>query len=182
MLLYILSNQIGPNGRPIAFVYQGDPVESDGESIFLDSDRMKKSINYKQIERGHAFPLFYDTLFSDLRRTLAELVTEVRASNQNVWSSDVTNTGATYSGPSSLETMSPIFPKLWRRLDKYSRDSDVADPSSLTEFGDYLESLREERVFVVSEGRATGFDNIVQIDGNKVKLMYLPENLIVVAV
>jgi len=179
---YILSNQIGPNGRPIAFVYQGEPSESDDASVFLDSERMKESINCQQIERGHAFPLFYDTLFADLRKTLAEQVSVVRTAAQNVWASDVTNIGAPYSGPSSLATMPPIFPKLWRRLDKYSRDSDIADPNSLSEFKTYLESLREERVFVISESRVTGFDNVVQIDGNTVKLMYLPEDLIVVSV
>jgi endonuclease YncB( thermonuclease family) len=179
---YILSNQIGPNGRPIAFVYLGDPAEPDGANVFLDSDRMKESVNYQQLERGHAFPLFYDTLFGDLRKTLAEQVGVARAAAQNVWTSDVTNVGATYSGPNSLATMPPFFPKLWRRLDTYSRDSDIADRNSLSEFRDYLESLREERVFIASESRATGFDDVIQIDGNTVKMMCLPEDLIVMSV
>lgn len=179
---YILSNQIGPNGRPIAFVYLGNSAEQDGESVFLDTKRMKESVNYKQIERGHAFPLFYDTLFSDLRRELALLVIKVRKSKKHIWDSDVTNTGALYSGPDSLASMPPIFPKLWRRLEKYSKDPDIADPSSLSEFKDYLESLREERVFVISESHSTGFDNIVQIDRNKVKLMHLPEDLIITSI
>ncbi len=93
----------------------------------------------------------------------------------------MTNSGARYSGPDSLDTMPPIFPKLWRRLDKYSRDSDIADTSSLNEFRDYLESLREERVFIVSAGLVTGFDNIVEIDGDQIKLKYRPEDLIVVS-
>ena len=45
-------------------------------------------------------------------------------------------------------TMPPIFPKLWRRLDKYSRDSDVTDHDSLSEFKDYLESLPEDLIVV----------------------------------
>ena len=178
---YILSNQIGPNGRPISFVYQGDPKEPDGKSVFLDSGRMKESVNYQQIERGHAFPLFYDTLFSDLRNELAAGVLKARGTGENVWSSDVTNTGASYSGPDSLASMPPIFPKLWRRLEKYSRNTDIADPGSLSEFKDYLDSLREERVFIVTEGRSTGFDNVVAVEGNRVKLNCLPEDLIVVS-
>ncbi|MCG8672126.1 MAG: hypothetical protein MI867_22160 [Pseudomonadales bacterium] len=178
---YILTNQIGPNGRPIAFVYKGNPTEPDGTDVFLDSERMKESVNYKQLEKGHAYPLFYDTLFSDLRNELARLVSEVRSSGHNVWSNDMTNTGIIYSGPDSLETMPPFFPKLWRRLDKYSRDPDISNPDSVSEFRDYLESLREERVFVVSEGRVTGFDNLVGIDGEQVKLTHLPEDLVVVS-
>ena len=143
---------------------------------------MQESVNFQQLKEGHAFPLFYDTLFSDLREALAAQVSVVRAEEKNVWGSDVSNSGATYTGPDSLTTMPPLFPKLWRRLDTYSRDSDIADHNSLAEFGDYLESLREERVFVVSESRATGFDDVVQIEGNTVKMQYLPEDLIIVSV
>ena len=174
--------QIGPNGRPICFVYCGDPAESDGANLFLDTDRMKESVNCQQLERGQAFPLFYDTLYDDLRRALAAQVGVARTAAQNIWASDATNVGVTYSGPNSLATMPPVFPKLWRRLDTYSRDSDIADPNNLFEFRDYLESLREERVFVISESRATGFDDVIQINGNTVKMTYLPEDLIVVSI
>lgn len=63
---YILTNQTGPNGRPIAFVFSGEPDELDGSEVFMGIEKMKDSVNYKQIEMGHAFPLFYDTLYSDL--------------------------------------------------------------------------------------------------------------------
>lgn len=178
---FILTNQIGPNGRPIAFVYSGESQEQDGADVFLDSELLKKSINYKQLELGHAFPLFYDTLFSDLRSELSILVARVRDTGLNIWSNDVTNIGATYLGKNSLETMPPLYPKLWRRLDKYSRDPDIHDPNVLDEFSDYLESLREERVFIVSESRSTGFDNVVHVESGKVKLKYFPEDLIIVS-
>ena len=180
---HILSNQIGPNGRPIAFVYAGDAAEADGdETIFVDSDRMKGSVNFKQIELGHAYPLFYDTLFNDLRKALADAAAAARSNGENVWSADVTNTGADYSGADSLATMPPLFPKLWRRLETYSRDSDVMHPDSLSEFKEYLDSIREERVFIVSEQRSTGFDNVIEVDTDTVSLTVLPEDLIVVSV
>ncbi|MGV2826812.1 hypothetical protein [Myxosarcina sp. GI1(2024)] len=179
---HILSTQIGPNGRPICFVYAGNATEQDGASIFLDVDRMKESVNFKQLSRGHAYPLFYDTLFFDLRRAMADEAVSARASGKNVWSEDATNTGATYSGRNSLETMPPIFPKLWRRLDTYSRDSDVANPESLNEFIGYLNSLREERVFIVSEGKSTGFDDLIEVNGDKIRMTTLPEDIIIVSV
>lgn len=179
---YILTNQIGPNGRPIAFVYSGTAIEPDGASVFLEEERLKESINYKQIEQGHAYPLFYDTLFFSLRQVLSDAVKEVRESNINLWSVDVTNSGTNYSGFQSLLTMPPIFPKLWRRLDKYSRDSDTMNPNTLEEFKEYMESIREERVFILSEGRSTGFDDIIQTSGNIVKLKYRPEDVVVVSI
>lgn len=179
---YILSNQIGPNGRPIAFVYAGTTMQPDGASIFLEGDELKDSINYKQLELGHAYPLYYDTLFFSLRQVLTEAVTKARTAGLNVWSADLTNTGADYSGPDSLLTMPPVFPKLWRRLEKYSRDSDTMNPDSLDEFKEYMESIREERVFVLSEFKSTGFDDIITVSGNTIQLQHQPEDIVVVSV
>jgi hypothetical protein len=179
---HILSTQIGPNGRPICFVYSGDAIEQDGASVFLDVERMKESVNFQQLSRGHAYPLFYDTLFFDLRIALAEAAVSARTSGSSVWAADATNTGATYSGSGSLETMPPIFPKLWRRLDTYSRDSDIANPNSLDEFIEYLSSLREERVFIVSESRSTGFDDVISVDGDIIRMTNLPEDMVIVSV
>lgn len=179
---HILSTQIGPNGRPICFVYSGNATEEDGASIFLDVDRMKESVNFQQLARGHAYPLFYDTLFFDLRKAMANETVNARDSGKNVWSEDATNIGVTYSGRNSLETIPPIFPKLWRRLDTYSRNSDVANPDRLDEFIGYLNSLREERVFIVSEGKSTGFDDLIEVDGDKIKMSTLPEDIIIVSV
>ena len=53
---YIYSNQIGPNGRPIAFVFSGDIDTEDGTDIFLSADDIMESINVKQMQRGHAYP------------------------------------------------------------------------------------------------------------------------------
>ena len=180
---HILTNQLGPNGRPISFVFAGESQDTDGrDDIFLDVDGMKTSINFKQISLGHAYPLFYDTLFHDLRISLAEETAAARQRGQHVWTEDVTETGGTYAGPDSLKVMPPIFPKLWRRLDSYSRSGDVSDPNTLDELKDYLESLREERVFIPSEQRATGFDDLVIVEGDKARLTHKPEDIIVVSV
>jgi len=131
----ILSTQIGPNGRPICFVYLGDATETDGDdAIFVDVDRMKKSVNYQQLSKGYAYPLFYDTLYFDLRIAMADEAASARARGENVWSADVTHTGAFYTGRQSLGTLQPLFPKLWRRLDSYSRSSDIANPDTMDEF------------------------------------------------
>lgn len=179
---HILSTQIGPNGRPISFVFPGDAPEQDGASIFLEVERMKESVNFQQLSRSHAYPLFYDTLFFDLRLAMADEAANGRKEAKRIWSADATNTGTTYSGVASLETIPPIFPKLWRRLDSYSRSSDVAFPNNLGEFEDYLDTLREERIFIVSEGRSTGFDDVLEIDGHIIKMTTLPEDIIIVSV
>lgn len=175
---YILSNQLDPHGRPIAFAYSGKSQETDGDKVFLSVERMQQSVNFQQIQHGHAYPLFYDTLFVDLREALAAVTRRSRASRVGVYAQDVTNTGAVYAGFNSLDVMLPLFPKLWRRLDSYSRDPDILDPLSLDEFLQYMQFDKAERVLVIPEARSTGFDNVIAVTENRVSLQVLPENLI----
>lgn len=176
---YICSNQLGPNGRPIAFVYAGDaPPKPNGEEVFLDASHMASSVNGQQLEAGHAYPLFYDTLFYDLRNALVDLMKAAQSGNKGVWAADASQSGARYSGRDSLKTMPPLFPKLWRRLDTYARDRDVSDPTSLDEFEDYLEFNRPDRVLVLDKAWQTGFDSVVRVSGDKVMLTEPAENLV----
>ena len=72
-----------------------------------------------------------------------------------------------------------MFPKLWRRLQEYTLDRDFRDDSeTLDEFIDYLQIKRSERVLVVSQGRFTGFDNVIEVNGNTIKLLFQHEELI----
>lgn len=178
---YILSNQLGTYGRPISFIFTGNPEdgEGDGDSIFLTAERMKTSLNYQLIENGNAYPLFYDTLFSDLRQELTDAVLAALAANRGVWQDDATTSGVIWGGADSLDTLEPIFPKLWRRLEGYTQDRDFRDDSdTLDEFIDYLQSKRSERLFIISENRFTGFDNIVEVSGSTIKLLFQPEDLV----
>ncbi len=112
---YILANQIGPNGRPICFVFAGTTLEGDGQSIFLDRNRVKDSVNYQLLDAGVAYPLFYDTLFGDLRVELASAAASARTTAKGFWPHDKTKDGVTWGGAQSLPNLQPIFPKLWRR-------------------------------------------------------------------
>lgn len=178
---YILSNQLDPNGRAISFIFTGKPKdgEADGDSIFLTPERLKTSINYKLIANGNAYPLFYDTLFYDLRQEITNMVQTVRKAKKGIWQDDATTEGVTWKGASSLDKLPPLFPKLWRRLQEYTLDRDFRDDSeTLDEFIDYLQIKRSERVLVVSQGRFTGFDNVIEVNGNTIKLLFQPEELI----
>lgn len=178
---YVLANQIGPNGRPICFVFAGDPQENDGASVFLDVDRMKQSVNFRLIEAGVVYPLFYDTLFGDLRTAFTAETVAARSSGLGVWPHDRTSAGVTWGGASSLPGLPPIFPKLWRRLEKYTQNRDFRDESdTLDAFIDFLQASTD-RVFIVSESRFTDFDNIVVVDGAIVRLPFLAEDLVFVS-
>jgi hypothetical protein len=67
---YILSKQLDFHGRPVAFVFVGNTSRLDGSWKHLDSSWLRRSINYRLISGGLVYPLFYDTLYNDLRETM----------------------------------------------------------------------------------------------------------------
>ena len=174
---YVLANQIGPNGRPICFVFAGDAAEPDGASVFLDVDRMKQSVNYQLLAAGAAYPLFYDTLFANLRSELAAAVDRARSAGEGLWPHDKTSIGVSWAGAASLPNLDPIFPKLWRRLEKYTQNRDFRDESdTLDAFIDFLQANRD-RLVIISEARPTDLDNLVKVEGTTVRLPIAPEDL-----
>lgn len=178
---YILAGRIGPNGRPISFVFAGDAEEDHGTSVFLDANRMKESVNFRLLETGAVYPLFYDTLFGDLRSALASAAASARSSKIGFWPNDKTKSGVVWGGAKSLPKLDPIFPKLWRRLEKYTQNRDFRDESdTLDAFIDFLQANRD-RLFIISQSRFTDLDNIVDVVGNTVRLPFLPEDLIFVS-
>ena len=175
---HILSNQIGPNGRPISFVFKGKSDGNTGDKVFLTVEILKSSVNFQILEAGTAYPLFYDTLYWDLRAALAEAAVEARTNEIGFWPKDKTQSGIVWGGKPSLETIAPIFPKLWRRLQKYTQHQEFSDDSAtLDNFMEYL-SDNPDRLFILSKSRFTDLDNIVEVDGDKVSLPFQPEDLI----
>lgn len=175
---WIATNQVGPNGRPIAFVFAGAAPHADGDYVHIAPNDIDDSVNLNQLLRGHAYPLFYDTLYFDLRDRLSEAYRTALDAQRGVWAEDQTQSGVDWAGGASLDTMPPIFPKLWRRLDKYSRDRDIVDPTRLDEFHEYLQFGSSDRAFVLSERRHLGFHHTVVVNGATVRMTHAPDDLV----
>ncbi len=60
-----------------------------------------------------------------------------------------------------------ILPKLFRRLAEYFALS--AGSVSLDGFAAFLSS-HDDRLYVISDAHATGFDNVITVDGQSVRL------------
>lgn len=177
---YICTNQLDPNGRPVCFVFTGETSIADGSRFHLDTQAISTSINAIQLERGHAYPLFYDTLYADLRLHLVSRTKDARQNGRGVWPADHTNSGFAWN--SNLSAIPPIFPKLWRRLDTYIRDETFFSPADpIANFKSYMESLGEERVFIAGQERFTGFDDLVVTEGATIRLAADPMDMIVIS-
>ena len=172
---YILSRMTDIHGRPICFTFSGVIDRNDGSDVFLDQAMVRNSINYKQMNAGFGYPLYYNTLFRDLREAFNEALSSAKSSSNGYWPTDATMTGVTVNDYGSLSTINPIWPKLWRRLEEYLRTHD-----NLDDFMIWLEEKRE-RVDILPIMEERGLEDVVKVEGNRVSLTEEPENLRVVS-
>jgi hypothetical protein len=146
----------------------------DGSDVFLDPPMLRNSVNYKQMAAGFSYPLYCNTLFSEIRETFNEALSLAKQSLSGYWPTDATMTGVTITEPASLSTINPIWPKLWRRLQEY-----LPTHHNLDDFITWLE-VAGERVDILPTMEQTGLEDIVNVQGNDVRLIEKPENLRVV--
>lgn len=172
---YILSKQKDINGRPVCFVFAGNAPEKDGSDIFLDGKRLKQSLNHQTLAAGNAYPTFYQGLFSELRKVLTETATKARAKNVGVYKLDKTNSGVVLDRLAVIIDEQPILPKLFRRLTEFVAGE---EPPNLEGFLDWLANRDTKPVLVISTQHFTHFDNLIEVKGQQVRLLELPENLI----
>lgn len=159
------------SGRPICFVYVGDTEEDEGSAIFLAPARLRDSVNYKLIEAGMVYPLFYETLFMELRAELSLGLASARSNDRGHINLDQSAAGIAYAGPNNLGILPPIFPKLFRRLDDWNGNT-------LQGFLTWLEQNDNERVHTLSDGRFLGFQDALEVVNNTVRLRYAPEDMV----
>ncbi|MEN9517953.1 MAG: hypothetical protein RLZZ381_541 [Cyanobacteriota bacterium] len=173
---YILSSQVEKNGRPVCFVFTGDPADADGSEVILEAELLQKSVNYQLLIEGFVYPLFYDTLYQELRDRLVEAVKVARQEELGIWKKDGSNKGFTVKPPVNLAQLEPIFPKLWRRLETFYRRSSNQDKTAKQ----FLESLAQgdDRLFTIPDRRSIKFSTALEVKGNKLKLKYKPEEMI----
>jgi endonuclease YncB( thermonuclease family) len=173
---YILSRQKDSKaGRPVSFVFAGAPPAADGSSFTLKSDRLKESLNYRSVVAGHAYPTYYQGLFSDLRNTLTEATAQARSSSLGLYPRDKTTTGVAVNTLADITETHPILPKLFRRLAEFAAGDDTPD---LSGFKAWLAGRDPNPVLILSTGHFTHFDNLIDVQGQTVRLIQPPENLV----
>jgi endonuclease YncB( thermonuclease family) len=170
---YILSRALDVHGRPVAFVFQGRPPKKDGSEVQLDSKLLRQSVNYLTLRAGNAYPLFYDTLFADLRNVLAKAAGDARARKLGLWKQDGSTRGVGAADRAMLEKDGVTFPKLFRRLVEYFGQGGT----DLAGFLPWLQAS-EEQVLDLTKDNVTHFDNVVRVRGSKVALTRKADQLV----
>jgi endonuclease YncB( thermonuclease family) len=173
---YILSSHSDKTGRPVCFVFTGDSPDPDGANIFLESELLKQSVNYQLLAEGLVYPMYYETLYKELRDEMTEVVKAARQSDKGIWADDASSKGVTIKPPVNLAELPPIFPKLWRRLESF-----YGRPSNKTKtVQEFVKSLAQgrDRLFTVPDQRSIKFSTAMEVSKGKIKLIYNPEDMI----
>ena len=98
---YVLTRAADKFGRPIAFIYPGEPPAPDGSMYHLEPDALRGSFNLHALSQGLAYATYYWGLFHDLRDELTTAVVAARAAGRGIYAEDVTTTGFEVAGMAS---------------------------------------------------------------------------------
>jgi len=175
---YILSSHADGNGRPVCFVFTGDPPDWDntGRGDELQADLLRQSVNYRLLQEGHVYPMFYETLYKELRDEMVAATAEARTAKRKIWSADRSTKGFPVDIPPDLSELPPIFPKLWRRLQSfYQRPSNRN--KGLKAFIREL-SRGKDRLFTIPDQRSIKFATALKAEGDNLKMLYKPEEMV----
>jgi hypothetical protein len=174
----ILARTTEENGRPVAFVFDATLSLPDGQPVFLEKPLVRKSINFKMLRAGLAYPTFYDGLFYDLRELFARETMRVRKSGRGLWASDATNGSLQIGGLADVAGSLVLLPKLFRRIVDFIKQSGGFDPLEFIKFLD----KGNEKVLILSRLHFTHLDNLLTLDATgKLTLTEKPEDLVFLA-
>jgi endonuclease YncB( thermonuclease family) len=172
---HLLTRTADTYGRCVALAGRGDPPVGDGEQLVVKPAQLRRTANHRLVSIGLAYPTYYTKLYADLRDELSKQVAAARQARRGVYADDETQRGVTVTALSTLTDDAVILPKLFRRLTEYLHLN--GDDPSLGAFAGYL-AQRDDRLLVIPRAEKMGFDNVVEVDGQTVKLRYRPEELV----
>ncbi|MFD9407567.1 nuclease [Streptomyces sp. NPDC059989] len=173
---WILTRGAGRDHRCIALAGKGAPPGTSGTEIMVDPELLKTTANHHLLAAGLAYPTYYTNLFPDLRDELTAAAHRAQAPAKGLWTKDVTTSGATVTGISSLteDAGAVILPKLFRRLVDYLN---LGDPD-LSGFEAFL-AQAQDRFWILSTGHhTTGLDAVVEVLDSKVRMTHPAEDLV----
>jgi endonuclease YncB( thermonuclease family) len=172
---FLLTRGADLYGRCVALVGRGDPPGASGSQVNVTVALLRRTANHRLVATGLAYPTYYLKLYPDLRRELTKQALSARAGAKGLWALDRSQKGVEIQSLATLTDDAVILPKLFRRLVDYLALNN--DDPSLSGFKAYL-AQRPDQVFILSTGHYTGFDYVVEVKKQVVRLTTAPEDLV----
>jgi endonuclease YncB( thermonuclease family) len=181
---YILTRYIdNPKyGRPVSFVFAGKSSIPDGkDNVFLTPAMLRQSINYKMMLSGLVYPVYYDTLFYDLRNEFNNALKKAKANKKNIWSNsggDSSQKGFSWTLV-DIENKEIIYPKLFRRIIAFHLDEEITYPKTTKNFREkYLPPLGDKLEVMSINHTTSSLDYVIKVvSAKKLKLLYPAEDI-----
>ncbi len=173
---FILTRFADTYGRCVAFVFKGQAPKADhnGE-IYIDKSLLHQSANDHLLATGLVYPTFYSKLYPDLRQEMTKTADKARHNKKGIWQEDKTTNGFVLESLKTITDQVVILPKLFRRLLDYLAINEGS--VSLAGFKDYLES-RDDRLIILPSTHVTGFDYVIEVKDQTIKMTQDPEHLV----
>lgn len=172
---YIFTRFADTYGRCVSFMFKGKHRKQSGTWMHVGPEDIHKSGNYQLLAEGWGYPTYYSKLYPDLRKELTAAVNRARDAKQGIWGKDLSISGLAVETVEGLSDTAYVMPKLYRRLVDYFALNN--NDSSLDGFKQYLAD-RDDRLLILSDGHFTGFDYVVEVAGQTVKMTTGPDNLV----
>jgi endonuclease YncB( thermonuclease family) len=181
---YILTRYIdNPRyGGPVSFVFAGKTAVPDGkDNVFLTPALLKQSVNYKMMLAGLVYPVFYDTLFYDLRNEFNNALKKAKANKKNIWASaggDTSQKGFSWNLV-DIENKEIIYPKLFRRIIAFHIDESITYPKTTKNFKEkYLPTLGDKLEVMSINHTTSSLDYVIKVvSAKKLQLLYPLEDI-----
>ncbi|MFJ5552908.1 nuclease [Streptomyces sp. NPDC093225] len=173
---YVLTRGTDTHGRVIAFTGPGDGPDADATGhVFLTPDGVHETANHALLAAGMVYPIFYRTLFPDLREDMRATAAKAAATPVGVWKDDKTLSGTEVIGPPEV-SKDVIYPKFYRRIGEYVLLND-GDPS-LTGFLDFLHRKADKFTLLSAGHFSTGLDLVIEVDGTKTRWTHPVDDIV----
>jgi hypothetical protein len=118
---YLFTRGADLYGRCVALAGRGDPPagQASGQRVHVSVPMLRRTIHYRQLAAGLAYPTYYRKLYLQLREAMSAAVAKARTTAP-LWAADRTTNGASLpDGLTNLENGVLLMPKLFRRLVDY---------------------------------------------------------------
>jgi endonuclease YncB( thermonuclease family) len=176
---FILSKQLDAYGRPVAFVFAGTTQRPDQEWIYVDAGLLRQSLNYQLLRAGCVYPLFYDTLYADLRELMRQAALSACEDGVGLVPFDWSDQWVDVGTVAAITETHTIYPKIFRRLADFHKAYDGFDATAFRQWLD--ENDENDRVWLLPEFNMSHLDNLLEVNGSKVRMGVSPADIVIVS-
>jgi endonuclease YncB( thermonuclease family) len=156
----------GTQGRPVVYVFrESDWVFGQSKQIIVQAQWLEKSLNFALLASGLAYPEFYLSLPVAHRGVFQKAVQKARASGLGIGTADKSDFFKAGQLEQITEAGVQIFPKLYRRLEKYFEARE--DNKTNLDFYEFLRQGKAENDRLIYDGKRYKLTDFLIQKGNE---------------